>query len=274
MRPTAIEAHDFRSIGELLDSAGFAELLRGQQRVVLKPNLTDDLAHPVTTHPDLVMRTAAFIRDAAPGIEIVIADGCGTQDKDTGAIFERLGYRKSPRALGARLVDLNSAPLRTLADDTAAFFREIHLPAIVFDALLVSMPVLKAHSMAGVTLALKNMVGLLPPAFYALAGHWRKSYVHQDLHLGIVELNRYRRPDFCILDATVGMAQAHLWGPPCDPPVGVLACGSDPVAMDALGAGLLGRDWRRIGHIRLADGLLGSAADSQAVLEELGRRKP
>jgi uncharacterized protein (DUF362 family) len=75
----------------------------------------------------------------------------------------------------------------------------------------------------------------------------------------ILDLNRYRTPDFTVLDATVGMAEAHLWGPACDPHPGVLAAGFDPVALDAYGAGLLKRDWRTIDHISLANGEIGSA---------------
>lgn len=56
------------------------------------------------------------------------------------------------------------------------------------------------------------------------------------------------------------MAEAHLWGRTCSPPVNRLVAGSDPVAVDAFGAGLLGRDWRTIDHIAMADGVLGTVA--------------
>jgi len=55
------------------------------------------------------------------------------------------------------------------------------------------------------------------------------------------------------------MPEAHLWGPVCQPPVERLLAGFDPVAIDAYAAGLLGIDWRQIGHIALADGSLGRA---------------
>jgi uncharacterized protein (DUF362 family) len=55
------------------------------------------------------------------------------------------------------------------------------------------------------------------------------------------------------------MAEAHLWGPHCDPPVDKILAGFDPVAIDAAGADLLGFDWRSIDHIALANGLLGDA---------------
>lgn len=55
------------------------------------------------------------------------------------------------------------------------------------------------------------------------------------------------------------MAEAHLWGPHCDPPVNRLAASADPVALDAYGTSLLGIDWKKVGYISMAHTLLGSA---------------
>ena len=46
-----------------------------------------------------------------------------------------------------------------------------------------------------------------------------------------------------LIDAAVGMATAHLWGPECDPPVGKIAASFDVVAADRVGCDLLGKDW-------------------------------
>lgn len=106
---------------------------------------------------------------------------------------------------------------------------------------------------------MKNMMGNLPPAHYHQGGRWKKASLHRGIHTAIFDLNRYRTPDFTILDATIGMAQAHLWGPPCSPPVKKLAASFDPVAIDAWGSAQLGRKWSNIEYIRLTDGVIGSA---------------
>jgi uncharacterized protein (DUF362 family) len=135
----------------------------------------------------------------------------------------------------------------------------MHLPHIAMESFLISVPVLKAHSLAGVTLTMKNMMGLAPPSHYQAGRSWKKSSFHQNVQEAVADLNRYRTPDFTVLDASVGMAQAHLWGPACDPPVRTLAAGYDPVAMDAYGTGLLNKKWQDIGHIKLVNGELGTA---------------
>jgi uncharacterized protein (DUF362 family) len=141
------------------------------------------------------------------------------------------------------------------------------LPEILFDVFLISVPVLKAHSLAGVTLTMKNMMGTAPPSHYQQGGHWKKASFHTGIHEAVFDLNRYRCADFTILDATVGMAEAHLWGPTCSPPVNTLAAGWDPVAIDAYGCDLLDRSWRNIGHIFLANNELGQA---EYILKEIG----
>jgi len=115
------------------------------------------------------------------------------------------------------------------------------------------------HTLAGVTLTMKNMMGLVPPSHYRQGNSWKKSAFHTSIQEAITDLNRYRTPDFTFLDATIGMPEAHLWGPVCDPPVNKLAAGYDSVAIDAYGAGLLGKNWQDIGHIRALHGELGTA---------------
>ncbi|NOX26449.1 MAG: DUF362 domain-containing protein, partial [Deltaproteobacteria bacterium] len=117
----------------------------------------------------------------------------------------------------------------------------------------------KAHSLAQVTLTMKNMMGTAPPAHYQKSGHWKKAAFHHRINEAIFDLNQYRTPDFTILDASIGMQQHHMRGPQCDPPHMTLAASRDPVAIDAYGAGVLGRDWHKIGYIAAAHNVLGRA---------------
>lgn len=113
---------------------------------------------------------------------------------------------------------------------------------------------------------MKNMMGCAPPSHYRQGNSWGKSAFHTGMQEAVFDLNRYRTPDFTLLDASIGMAEAHLWGAHCNPPVGLLVAGDDPVAVDAYGCKLLQRDWRKVGHITMADGVLGTA-DGFAVTE-------
>ena len=68
-----------------------------------------------------------------------------------------------------------------------------------------------------------------------------------------------RRPDLAFIDGSIGLAEHHLGGPTCNPPVRKLLAGSDPVKVDARGSELLGIPWQQVGHINIANGILGCA---------------
>lgn len=230
------------------------------KKILIKPNLVKAEEPPVTTPVELVEAVADYLAENVPGVEIAVGDGTGSLEYDTEHVFESLGYSRLSKRKDIRLVDLNKETLVRLADHRCERWPEMHLPKITMESFLISLPVLKAHSLAGVTLTMKNMVGICPPSHYCKSGRWKKAAFHERIHEAIRDLNRYRTPDFTIIDATVGMQEAHLWGPTCDPPPKLLFAGYDPVAVDAFGCGILKRDWRKIGHINMAHGELGSAA--------------
>ena len=246
------------SIAACLDELEAGSVFEKQSLVILKPNLINDSPFPITSAPSMIEAVILYVRRHFTGT-IAIAEGCGDSHLTTHEVFQRLGYTDLALKHGIELVDLNEEPLRRLEDPRCRFFPEMYLPEIVFQGFLVSLPVLKRHSLATVTLSMKNMMGLAPPKYYQRGGSWKKSAFHANIHESILELNSYRKPDFSILDATVGMAEYHLGGATCDPPVQKIVAGHDPVAVDAEGAKLLGVDWSGVPHIRMAHGVLGMA---------------
>ncbi len=252
------------NLSMLLDRAGLPDHL-DRRPVLLKPNLVEAIEPPVTTPVELVAALIDYLRSRTTN-QILIGEGCGALAYATGHAFDCLGYTRLAAEKQVDLIDLNHEPCRRLRRPDCSRWPELYLPGIALDCFLISLPVLKAHTLAGVTLGLKNMMGLVPPSHYRQGNSWKKSAFHHGIQEAIADLNRYRSPDFTILDASVGMAEAHLWGPPCDPPVGKLLAGYDPVAVDACGTGLLGRSWQRIGHIRQLDRELGRADPLEIVL--------
>jgi len=249
------------SLPQLLDSIGASEVFRQQEQILLKPNLVNTSPPPITLPVAAMETLVGYIRDCSQA-ELILAEGTGEPHINSFEVFTALGYDELARKHDLKLLDLNEAENICLSDEKCQIFPQMHLPKIAFDSFVVSFPVLKAHSLADVTLAMKNMMGFPSHHHYQQGGYWRKSAFHAQMHRAIFELNRYRKPDLSIIDASVGMAEYHLGGPTCNPPVGKLVAGFDPVAVDAAGAELLGFNWRGIEHIRLADGVLGQAGPS------------
>ena len=249
------------SIPRALDTIDAGEILARKRYVVLKPNLVNHNPHPITTPAACVEAVIDYVREHS-GARIVVAEGSG--DGNTRRAFRELGYEEMAARKDVELLDLDAHPWVRVENPHMRFLKEFHIPKPLLDAFLVSIPVLKAHSMAKVTLCMKNMFGIAPARINGSSAYKKAKLHRRDndaLHRYILELNQYRKPDLCVLDATIGMATAHLWGPQCDPPVNKILASTDPVAIDARGAELLGFDWRCIGHIRMADGVLGSAGD-------------
>ncbi len=253
---------NFSSYGETvracLDRVGAGKALRRRRLVWIKPNLVNDSPFPVTSDPEMIRAVVEYVRDNSRA-RIIIAEGCGDAGMETHEVFESLGYDRLARECGVELVDLNSEPLKRLRNPEFQVLPEMYLPGRIFSGMLISVPVLKRHSLAGVTLGMKNLLGMAPPKYYQQGGGWKKSFFHGRMQQSIFELNCCRKPDLSIVDARVGLAEYHLGGAECSPAVNRILAGFDPVAVDAAGAELLGLSWQDVGHIRLAHGVLGHA---------------
>lgn len=245
------------SVNRLLAAADLAGTLSTVKTVLLKPNLVEALKPPITTPVELVESLVVYLKANAPNSRILVGEGTGSIEYDTWHCFESLGYTDMAARQQIELVDLNTLPCIRLTDPRCSRWPELYLPELLDEVFLFSVPVLKAHSLAGVTLTMKNMMGCAPPEHYQQGGHWGKSSFHERMQESVFDLNCYRTPDFTLLDASVGMSQAHLWGPHCDPPVARLAASADPVAIDMYGCELLGKNWQHIDHIAMARQLRG-----------------
>lgn len=238
------------AIGSALDEIGAAQYLSRQKAVLIKPNLINASPHPITTPAACCEAIIKYCRGCSDAT-IVIAEGCGDSVRETGEIFEIHGYTKLADRYQVPLLDLNNAPLVRKADPRCRVFPEMMLPAVAFDHVIISVPVLKAHSLSIMTGTLKNMMGFPPPKYYSgQFGTWKKAVFHRDMQQSISDLCRYIRPDLTVMDATVGMAEFHLGGDPCSPPLDRIIAGFDPFEVDRRAAALLGFDWREIPHLQ------------------------
>ncbi|MCP4133930.1 MAG: DUF362 domain-containing protein [bacterium] len=238
------------SVPAALDGVKARDILAAQTAILVKPNLVNTAPHPITTSVECCRAIVEYIRECTSA-KIIIAEGCGDASYETGEIFRIMGYEDLAKSYDIELIDLNTAPLKKLNRPENPVFPEMYLPEIAFTHYIISVPVLKAHSLAQVTGTLKNMMGFAPPEYYS--GHhgiWKKAVFHANMHQAITDLNSCRTPDLSVLDASIGMADYHLGGPECNPPVNKIVAGFDPVEVDRKAAELLGFNWQKIDHLR------------------------
>ena len=234
--------------------------VRGR-RVVLKPNLVEfDPDGVVNTSPALVAATVEALRRMGAA-RVTVAEGPGHR-RDNGYLLRASGLDLALRDVGADYVDLNLDDTRPVPTRSSfSDLRTLHLPRTVLDAdLLVSMPKLKTHHWAGMTLSMKNMFGIMPGALYG----WPKNVLHwAGIENSILDINAaLTMPRFNIVDGVVGMeGNGPIQGTARRS--GVLIFGADPVAVDATGARLMMLEPGRIEYLRQAGRFLGNVGDDR-----------
>jgi uncharacterized protein (DUF362 family) len=252
-----VASYDADLTGILLETLRAFDLPVRGKRVLLKPNLVEpDLVGAINTHPALIGATReAFLKLGAA--RVVVGEG-PAHERDTEAIVEAIHLRDYLGPLAQGFVDLNVDEVRAVALRTrASRLKELYLPRTVLEAdLVVSMPKMKTHHWAGVTLSLKNLFGIVPGSCYG----WPKNILHWvGIDRAILDLASTVRPGFAIVDGIIGMeGNGPIQGRPKRSEVLVL--GDDPVAVDATAARIMGILPEKVDYLARASYLLGHIA--------------
>jgi uncharacterized protein (DUF362 family) len=233
--------------------------------VLLKPNLVGlDPLGAMNTHPAVIAATReSFLRLGAA--RVLVGDG-PAMDRDTHAILESVRLREFTGDLRRDFCDLNLDDVeRVVLETRASRLKELFLPKTVLGVdFLVSMPKLKTHHWAGVTLSLKNMFGIVPGSCYG----WPKNVLHwAGIDRAILDINAAARPDFAIVDGILGMeGNGPIQGTP--KAAGLVLFGDDPVAVDATACRVMGLLPEKVTYLARAGTMLGHL--DPAKIQQLG----
>lgn len=238
---------------------GLADVIRPGARVAIKPNLTggtwsdSTLPAPPTelfvTHPALVQALAELLIDAGAG-QIRIVEGLGDE-----AIFRTWGYTDVAARVNAELIDLcRTSPYNEFVMFPVGAGRQIYdvfyMNAVLKEVdVFISLAKMKCHSTTGVTLSLKNLIGLPPISLYRRqdtdnhrsAFHESTEYDRR-LPRVAIDLNLARPVHLALVDGIKTVeAGAGAWDKgfhPVQP--GLLVASKNPVVTDAVSTALMG----------------------------------
>lgn len=218
------------------------------KRVVLKPNLVEwHRDKVINTDPRFVGAVIDLFR-AEGAAEVIVAEGPGHW-RNVQFLVNESGLGDVLRSRNVPFVDINhDEPVKTLNLGKCTGLDHLYLSKTVASAdVLVSLPKLKTHHWAGVTLSLKNLFGTLPGSCYG----WPKNELHwRGIPNSIIDIALTQTPHLAIIDGIVGMeGDGPLMGTPKH--VGAIVMGCDLVAVDATGARLMGIDPARIATLVL-----------------------
>ena len=228
-------------VAEVLDSIEASQVVKPADRVVLKPNYVEPMMPDtgVTTDPRVIEAVAEWF--LGHGVtDITIAESTWERDR-TQRAFDMVGLPQMAERRGVKLLNLYDDDQVEVDIPNALSLERVLLPRTVLEAdCLVSIPKLKCHSMAAITLGIKNLMGAVFPD---------KALMHRQLHRRLCDLAGVLRAKLTVIDGLIGSERHETSGSPVQ--TDVIVAGADPVATDAVGTMVMGMDPTRVEHLRL-----------------------
>jgi len=231
---TTVEA--LETVGADVDSA-----LSGSKPILIKPNYLN-AKHPstgITTDSRVIEGVVKFLKERKVE-EIVIGEGSGFAD--TFEAFRVAGVDAVAQRWGVKLIDLNKDEFVEVNPPNPLSLRRVRVAKTALESTIISVPKLKPHRIATVTLGLKNMMG-------ALAS---KGTMHMgSLSENIVDLASVLKPSVSVIDGIIAGEGHESSGNPVE--MDLVIAGTDPVAVDAVGAAVMGISPSDVKHLLLAE---------------------
>ena len=229
-----------RSLDEL---GGIRRFVQPGEVVLIKPNIAWDRTpeQAANTNPQVVAEVVQQCRAAGAGRVIVTDVSCN----DPRRCFARSGIAEAASAEGAEVLLPEDRILRRVNLGRSLGSWRVLEPLLSADRV-INIPIAKDHSLTGVTLGMKNWIGIVSGP---------RSRLHQDIQSSLVDLAEVARPVLTIIDAyRILVRNGPTGGSFSDVELKkTLIAGTDPVAADAYAAkAYWGLDALALPYLRLA----------------------
>lgn len=241
---------------------GIESLTAGKNKIMLKPNLVCE-DRRCTTKPVVIETLIQLLQKA--GKEVMIGEGSaaaggynniGGKDYQTKNetilnnmqkyVFDKLDYTQLAKELGVPLINLHSGVMHEHVIDNSLAFKSLQLHHSISDIdMLVSVPMMKTHTLGTVTLGLKNLLGLYPGSVYSSV-RWKIHDIaynlgSQGVAWEILDIAKISKLGLTVIDGSYAMEG--------DGPVAgetfkmdVIIAGTNPFATDMVASKVMGFD--------------------------------
>ncbi len=239
---------------------GIGRVTKGKGTVLLKPNLVF-AQREATTKPEVVRALARLMKKAGKEVSIGEGSAAGAGFNVKGGeifrtrrrdildpmqqhVFDTLGYTELAKAVRVPLINLHSGDLVDVKVPGAFVFDTLTMHKALTEVdLLCSVPMLKTHQLATVTLGMKNLIGVFPGTIYqSVRGHMHDvaSTVEPTAASAVVvDMVRANKLGLVVADGSMAMEGD---GPSTGLLVkmDVIVAGTNPVATDMVAAAIMG----------------------------------
>ncbi len=223
-----------------LEMANADKVLPKEKPILIKPNYIN-ARHPstgITTDSRVIEGVVKFLKQHNTE-EIIIGEGSGFAD--TFKAFQVAGVDAIAEKWNVKMVDLNKDEFIEVSPPNLLALKKVKIAKTALESTIISVPKLKPHRMARVTLSLKNMMGAVTP----------KGSIHNSLSEKIVDLASIIKPSVAVIDGIIAGEGHETSGNPVE--MNLVIAGTDPVAVDAVGAAVMSIPPESVNHLRLAE---------------------
>ena len=228
---------------------GMKQFVKPNQTVVIKPNIgwAVEPERAANTNPELVKQVVKHCYDAGAKKVYVFDHTCNEWTK----CYTLSGIEKYAKEAGAEMVPGNDEKYyHPVTIEKGVSLKEAKVHELILESdVIINIPVLKHHGGAKMSLAMKNLMGVV----------WDRGYWHKnDLQQCIADFATYCKPDLNIVDGYRVLMQKGPRGVSVDDVAEMKyqMISTDMVAVDTASVKVFGKaTLDEVSHIGLAEKL-------------------
>jgi uncharacterized protein (DUF362 family) len=229
-----------------LEFVNWTEQVERGSTVFIKPNFTYPYyKEGITTSPELIKSLLEIVKDRADRVIVGESDG-GNHSFTAEDSFNGHNMYKICKDTGAELINLSKIKAVFVEEEILGKKVKVLLPKLLLEDVdcFISVPVLKVHTMTGVTLSLKNSWGCYPDTMRCL----HHNHLSYKLSLIAKKLN----PRLVVIDGIYALdGHGPMYGN--SKRTDLIISSNNPVVADSLASEVMGISCKNIGHISVAE---------------------
>jgi uncharacterized protein (DUF362 family) len=239
---------------------GIKNVTQGKERIMLKPNLVSNDPRAVTK-PQVIRSLAELMKKAgndvsigegsaaAGGFNVIDSTTYRTKNPETldamqQYIFDELGYTQLSRSLDMPLINLHTGKMADVELPGGLAYQNLTLHHSLTEIdMLCSVPMMKTHTLATVTLGMKNLIGLYPGAIYSTVRAGVHDHAADAGSPGIafetIDMVKANKLGLVVIDGSTAM-EGDGPGNGSLLSMDVIIAGTNPLATDMVAASVMG----------------------------------